>query len=93
MQQADSFIFVCDLTNMNSLKYIKELLVDAERAKDGSKLCMILVGHKLDMAKDREVMEGDLKRFSQEHMSNCAVFEVSAKENNGIDGIFENIEF
>lgn len=91
MQQADAFVFVCDLTNMNSLKYVRELLVDAERAKDGSKLCMILVGNKLDRKSDRQVMDGDLKRFAQEHMNNCAIYEVSAKENVGIDGIFEAI--
>jgi GTPase SAR1 family protein len=91
MRSAYGFILVCDLTNKSTIGNMEEFVKELSRVKEGEKYPVVLVGNKSDLASKRVINRKDLDDFAKEWLNSCPVFEVSAKENIGIENVFLQI--
>jgi GTPase SAR1 family protein len=81
-------IIMYDITNSNSLKYIHELIrTIRENAGD---IPILLVGNKVDMEHNREVLQEEVIRFANQY-NIYDVIEISAKEGNNCESVFEKL--
>ena len=91
MIKADCFICIYDITNINSVRELSDLVNYYEQfiPSDNKKQCWYFVGNKSD-DKNRECSNRPENLFNYTPYGNIGFIEVSAKENTYIDSMFGN---
>ena len=85
---ANDILYVNDITNKESFLRLKNWLTDSKGiiSPDAE---MIIIGNKIDLKEKKEVKIEVVKAFVAKH--NIEVFEISAKNGNGVEEIFSHI--
>ena len=83
--KAEAVLFVFDLSNLNSFLQIFDLWIKKRNNYIDNHIFYVLVGTKSDI-KNRQVSYEHAKKMADQF--NLAYFEVSAKEDNGVDNPF-----
>jgi len=91
MIDADCFICIYDITNINSVRELSDLVSYYEQfiPSENKKQCWYFVGNKSD-DKNRECSNRPENLFNYTPYGNIGFIEVSAKENKYIDSMFRN---
>lgn len=89
--EADCFICIYDITNINSVRELSQLVDYYEQfiPSDNKKQCWYFVGNKSD-DKNRECTNRPENLFNYVPNGNIGFIEISAKENKYIDVMFRN---
>ena len=89
---ADCFICIYDITNINSVRELIDLVKNYEEfiPQDNKNQCWYFVGNKSD-DKNRECTNRPENLFSYVPYNNIGFIEISAKENKFIDDMFRNV--
>ncbi|XP_041457606.1 ras-related protein Rab-30-like [Lytechinus pictus] len=85
---ADALVLVFDVTSKESFNALPSWLREVEQYAS-PKVISVLVGNKIDLAKDREVNEEDGQSFADSH--SMRFLETSAKESDNVDRLFLDI--
>ena len=87
--EADCFICIYDITNINSVRELSDLVKYYEQfiPSDNKKQCWYFVGNKSD-DKNRECTNRPENLFNYTPYGNIGFIEISAKENKYIDSMF-----
>ena len=90
--EADCFICIYDITNINSVRELIDLVKNYEQyiPQDNKNQCWYFVGNKSD-DKNRECTNRPENLFSYVPYNNIGFIEISAKENKFIDDMFRNV--
>ena len=85
---AHGFIFIYDITDIESFKYIKEKInrIKTIEQKTQTNICKVLVGNKCDKL-ERSVSEEDGRQLANEN--SMGFFETSSKDNKNVNEVFE----
>jgi len=89
MRQGQGFLIVYSITTKSSFaeaKYLHERVLRAKEAQHDEAVCLILVGNKCDLVKERVVSTEEGKLCAKQW--NCPFFEASAKEDINVDEAF-----
>lgn len=87
-KSAQAIIVIYDITNEQSFEHIKNWMVEIDKfAKQG--VLRVIVGNKTDLEESRVVQKDKGESLAQEF--GIKFFEVSAKNGNGIQELFEGI--
>lgn len=94
MSTGDGYLLVyaiTDDTTFGKLDRVRDEIMKAQSAvgKPAGSVPIFLIGTKADLSTDRAVSEKE--RLAKARAWNCKSFEVSAKTNNGIGEVFEQI--
>jgi len=82
------FVLFFDLTNTTSFTNLNTWMKEINRAATMKSL-FIVIGTKKDLKKDRKIKSEDIEKYCT--TNNCMYFEVSTKNNDGINVIFDHI--
>mgnify|MGYP002626750584 CR=1 FL=1 len=88
-KQAKVAILVYDITKQDSLDKIKNFWINDLKENITSDIILFLVGNKIDLLEKEEASEEDAQQFAKK--MNIDLFNISAKENSGIDKLFNQI--
>ena len=90
--EADCFICIYDITNINSVRELIDLVKNYEQFihQDNKNQCWYFVGNKSD-DKNRECTNRPENLFSYVPYNNIGFIEISAKENKFIEDMFLNV--
>jgi len=89
MRQGQGFLIVYSITSKPSFVEAKYLYERVKRAKEATRdetVCLILVGNKCDLVKERVVSTEDGRACAK--LWDCPFFEASAKEDINVDETF-----
>jgi len=86
---ADAFFLIYDITNERSFKDALVYPKEITNYIQGTKPCIILVGSKKDLAKDRNVSTVEAMEIAKDQIEGCHVCEISSKTGEGIDELME----
>ena len=84
---AKAIIIVFDITNVHSFEGAKKWLVEIKANISSS--YKMLCGNKIDLHEQRSVSNGEAKTYAESNQ--CMYVETSAKDNVGIDEMFDDI--
>ena len=88
-KDANIIIFVYDIRIMKSFKELVNFWYKEVKENSGSNILYAVVGNKNDLYNEKQVDDNDVKKWAD---SINAIFQLtSAKENSGIELLFENI--
>ena len=92
IMEADCFICIYDITNINSVRELMDLVKDYEQyiPQDNKNQCWYFVGNKCD-DKNRECTNRPENLFTYVPYNNIGFIEISAKENKFIEDMFRNV--
>ena len=92
ISEADCFICIYDITNINSVRELSQLVSYCEKLIpfDNKKQCWYFVGNKCD-DKNRECTNRPENLFEYVPSGNIGFIEISAKENKYVDIMFRNV--
>ena len=83
---AHAIAIVFDLTKLETFEHVKRWIEDINKyAKEN--VLKFLIGNKSDLEQKRQINFSDIRTFSS--MMNTTYFEVSAKNNEGVNEFFE----
>ena len=86
---ADAAIIMYDITDLDSFKEVDTWIKELGHTVHCGKIDITIVGNKSDLSNERQVSFEMGKQFADERNANF--IETSAKDNNGIDGLFESL--
>uniref|UniRef100_A0A8I3WZ23 RAP2C, member of RAS oncogene family n=1 Tax=Callithrix jacchus TaxID=9483 RepID=A0A8I3WZ23_CALJA len=89
IKNGQGFILVYSLVNQQSFQDIKPMRDQIVRVKRYEKVPLILVGNKVDLEPEREVMSSEGRALAQEW--GCPFMETSAKSKSMVDELFAEI--
>ena len=89
IKDSQAIVLVYDVTNAESFNKIKENWLDLAKGHAHKDAVYFLVGNKTDLGADRKVTKEEAQGFAVDN--NMQFFEVSAKENNNLNKLFETI--
>ncbi|CAH2315217.1 ras-related Rap-2c, partial [Pelobates cultripes] len=89
IKNGQGFILVYSLVNQQSFQDIKPMRDQIVRVKRYEKVPLILVGNKVDLESEREVMATEGRSLAQEW--GCPFMETSAKSKTMVDELFAEI--
>ena len=89
MSTGDGYLLVYSITDDTTFSKLDRVREEIMRAQGGRNVPVFLVGTKADLAGDRAVSEKE--RLAKARAWNCRSFEVSAKANNGIAAVFDEL--
>ncbi|XP_028643874.1 ras-related protein Rap-2c-like isoform X2 [Grammomys surdaster] len=89
IKNGQGFILVYSLVNQQSFQNIKPMRDQIVRVKRYEKVPLILVGNKVDLEPEREVMSSEGRALAQEW--GCPFMETSAKSKSMVDELFAEI--
>ena len=85
LRGTDGIIYLYDITNQNSLYFVKNIILFAEELEPNIK--KILVGNNLDLEEERKVSREAVKKYCDKH--NIKEIEVSTKLGTNVSECFE----
>lgn len=88
LRGADGIIFVCDFTRKETLESLEEYWM-ANIGKDCSKLEMVFVANKSDLAKDCQFSLNELEQMASKYGSTC--YTSSAKTGENVEKLFNSL--
>lgn len=89
MSTGDGYLLVYSITDDTTFSKLDRVRDEIMRAQGGRNVPVFLVGTKADLAGDRAVSEKE--RLAKARAWNARSFEVSAKANNGIAAVFDEL--
>ncbi|NWW40358.1 RAP2C protein, partial [Alaudala cheleensis] len=89
IKNGQGFILVYSLVNQQSFQDIKPMRDQIVRVKRYEKVPLILVGNKVDLESEREVLSAEGRALAQEW--GCPFMETSAKSKTMVDELFAEI--
>ncbi|TRZ08174.1 hypothetical protein HGM15179_018933, partial [Zosterops borbonicus] len=89
IKNGQGFILVYSLVNQQSFQDIKPMRDQIVRVKRYEKIPLILVGNKVDLESEREVLSAEGRALAQEW--GCPFMETSAKSKTMVDELFAEI--
>merc|ERR1719329_1426710 len=89
MHTGDGFMLVYSITDDQTLEELRSIREQILRVHRNKKIPMVVIGNKVDMAKDRAVSKEEGKALAEEF--GAKFLEVSAKENSKVKDSFEQL--
>lgn len=86
---AHGIIFVFDVTQSKTFMNVKNWIKDVKNNLSKGRFETVIVGNKIDLVDEREVMTKSLEEFGEKHM--IETFEASAKTGEGVDVFFQKL--
>ena len=88
IKKANGILLLYDITNENSFQSVNKWMESIKEAA-GEKICVILIGNKCDLEKERKVSKEEGEEKAKQF--NLPFFETSCKEGININKVFEKI--
>ena len=90
MREAQGFLLVFSITNLNSLHELNELREQIVHVKNDPYVPIVLVGNKCDLEDDRMVSRSRAFQVSQ-HWGNVPYYETSARRRQNVSEVFVDV--
>ncbi len=83
-------ILMYDITDVNSLKYIFQILQQVKKIRETHDYPILLVGNKSDLKENRKISKEQIKKFKIEHKISKTM-EINIKTGENIEKMFQRI--